>query len=79
MIVDYFEYVEFNDAVHIFHFQLQIPFFDKFVPKNQNCQFRLKSGTKTDPNMLNSVIISTCSVFDQKTILGEFDTKIQNC
>ena len=64
MIVDYFEYVEFNDAVHVFHFQLQIPFFDKFFPKNQTCQFRLKSGTKTDANMLNSVIISTCSVFD---------------
>ena len=66
MIVGYFEYVEFNDAVHIFHFRLQIPFFDKFVRKNQNCQFRLKSGTKTNPNMLNSVIIFTCFVFDRK-------------
>ena len=39
-----FEYAEFNDGVHFFYFRLKTPFLDKFVPKSQNCHFKLKFG-----------------------------------
>ena len=42
MIVASFEYVEFNDAVHFFRFQLEIPFSGIFGPKSQHCQFKVK-------------------------------------
>ena len=35
--IDYFEYAEFNDDVHFFCFQLEIPVLGKIGPKNQNC------------------------------------------
>ena len=43
MIVDLFEYVEFNDEVHFFCFWPEIPFSGKYGPKNENCQFKLMS------------------------------------
>ena len=43
---------------------LKIPFFDKFIPKNQNCQFKLKFSTKSNLNMQASVVMFTFSVFD---------------
>ena len=38
----------------------------KFSPKNQNCQFKLKFGTKTNSYMQNSMMIFAFSVFDHK-------------
>ena len=43
-----------------------MPFLEKFGPKNPNCQFKLKFGTKTDPNMENSIVTFTFSVLDLK-------------
>ena len=34
-------------------------FLDKFDPKSQNCQLKLKFGTKTNSNMLNSMMMFT--------------------
>ena len=39
-------------------------FLSKFGPKNQNCQFKLKFGTKANSNLQNSVVLCTFSVFD---------------
>ena len=36
----------------------------KFGPKNQNCQFKLKFGTKANSNLKNSMVLCTFSVFD---------------
>ena len=36
----------------------------KFGPKNQNCQFKLKFGTKTNLNMENSMVAFTLAVLD---------------
>ena len=38
----------------------------KFGPENQNCQFKLKIGTKTNLDMQNPVLLFTFSVFDWK-------------
>ena len=35
-------------------FRLEIPFLDKYSPKSQNCQFKLKFRTTTNSNMPNS-------------------------
>ena len=35
-------------------------------PKNHNCQFKLKFGTKTNQNMQNSLVVFTFSGLDQK-------------
>ena len=34
-----------------------------FAPKNQNCQFKLKFGTKTNLNMKNSMVMFVFSIF----------------
>ena len=41
-------------------------FLGKFCPENQNCQFKLKFGTKTNSNMQNSKTMFTFSVFNHK-------------
>ena len=38
----------------------------KFGTENQNCQFKLKIGTKTNLDMQNPVLLFTFSVFDWK-------------
>ena len=43
-----------------------LPFFGKFGPKNQNCQFELKFGTKTNFNMQNLMVVFSFSVLYQK-------------
>ena len=43
----------------------QLPFLDKLGPKNQNCQFKLKIGTKTNSNMKKSMVIFTFSLFNR--------------
>ena len=60
-----FGYVEFHGGVHFFCFGLETPFLGKFGPKNENCQFKLKFGTKTNLNKQNSMMMFTFSVFDQ--------------
>ena len=57
---------EFSGGVHFIWFSLKITFWGKFVPENQNCQFKLKFGTKTNLDMQNSVVLFTFSVFDWK-------------
>ena len=50
----------------LFLFSTGNTFLGKFGPKNQNCQFKLKFGTKTNLNMQNSMMIFTFSAFDHK-------------
>ena len=38
-----------------------------FCQKNQNCQFKLKFTTKTNPNMQNAMVKFTFSVLDRKS------------
>ena len=38
----------------------------KFGSKNQNCQFKLKFGKKTNQNMQNSMVVFTFSGLDEK-------------
>ena len=54
------------DVYQIYTQRIGIPFFSKFGPKNQNCQFKPKFGTKTNSNMRNSMVMSTFSIFDRK-------------
>ena len=42
------------------------PFLGKSGQKNQNCQFKLKFGTKTNLNTQNSMMMFTFSVSDHK-------------
>ena len=42
---DEFRYPEFNGAIHIFSFRWETPFFGKFGPKNEKCQFQFKYVT----------------------------------
>ena len=55
----------------IVFFELEIPFLGKFGPKNQNCQFKLKFGTRTNSDMQNSLVMFTFSVFDWKYFVGQ--------
>ena len=59
-----FECVKFSGYVHFFRFRPQIPFFGKFGPKNQNCQFILKFGTWTNSNLQNSMAMFNFSAFN---------------
>ena len=43
-----------------------LPFLHKFVPKNQNGQFELKIGSKTNSNVKNSMVMFIFPVFDRK-------------
>ena len=48
----------------------------KKTEKNQNCQFELKSGTETNSNMQNSMVLLTFSVFDSfLTLFGQTSYK----
>ena len=42
---------ELNGDVHFFRFPSEIPSLGKFGPKIQNCQIKLKPGTKINSNM----------------------------
>ena len=69
-----------NLVVLFFCFRPETPFLGKFGPKNQNCQFKLKFGTKTNSNMQNSMALFTFSVLDRKyPFLDKFGPKNQNC
>ena len=43
-----------------------MPFLGKFDPKSQNCQFKLKSGSYTNANMQNSMVVFTFFVLNRK-------------
>ena len=45
-------------GVHFFCSRPEKPFRGKSSQKNQNCQFKLKFGSKADLNMKNSIMIS---------------------
>ena len=51
--------------VFTFLFTLEIVFFGKFGPKDENCQFKLKFGTQNNSNKQNSLVF-TFSIFEQK-------------
>ena len=68
VIVDYFEYTEFNGDVHFFCFKPETTFLGKFGSKNQNGQFELKFGAYTNSNMHNSVVVFTLSVLGLKKL-----------
>ena len=53
-------------GVHFFCFRPEKPFWGKTGQKNQNCQVKMKFGTKTNLNMQNSMAMFTFSVFDHK-------------
>ena len=53
-------------GLHFFCFRPEKPFLGKSGQKNQNCQFKLKFGTKTNLNKRNSMMMFTFSVFDHK-------------
>ena len=52
----------------------------KLVPKNQNCQFKLKFGTSINLNMKNSMALFTFSVLERKyPFSGKFGSKNETC
>ena len=71
LIVDLFKYAAFYDGVHFLCFQLEISFLGKFGPKSQNCQFKLKIGTRTNADMQNSLVMFPFSVLDWKYFAGQ--------
>ena len=66
-----------NGGVYFICFRLKTAtLFGKFVPKNCNCQFKLKIGTYTNSNMKNSLVMFIFCVFDRKyTFFGNFFQK----
>ena len=51
-------------VVITFCFKPEKPFLGKFGPENQNCQLKLKFGTKTNSNMQNSMVMFAFSAFN---------------
>ena len=77
--LDQFEYAILCRKCMVFTFSVlnQKILLGKSGQQNQNCQFKLKIGTKTNLNMSNSTMMMfTFSVFDHKY---PFWAKIQNC
>ena len=63
-----------------FCFIQKTPFSGKFVPENQNHQFKLKFGTETNLNMPNPMVVFTFSVFHRIYPFWEkFGLKNQDC
>ena len=58
-------YVE-NCGVHFFCFRSEKTFLGKSTQKNQNRQFKVKFGSKTNVNMQNSMLMFLVSVLDHK-------------
>ena len=46
-----------STVLFFFSFRAEIPILDKFGPKNQNYQFKLKFGTQTNLNIQNSMVV----------------------
>ena len=63
-----------------FRFWPEVLFLGKFGPKNQNCQFKMKLDTYTNPNIHNSMVMFTFFCFWPEILfLGKFGPKSQNC
>ena len=50
-------------------------FLGQFSPKNQYCQFQLNFFTRTNSNMLKSLVMFTFSVFTWKYLVGQICLK----
>ena len=50
----------------LFLFRPAILLLEKFGPKHENCWFKLKFGTQNNPNMRNSMLLFTLSVFNRE-------------
>ena len=61
-----------------FVFEWKLPFLGKFVPKNQNYQFKLKFGTYSNSDMQNSMVMFTFSVLIRNTLFGQISSKKSN-
>ena len=55
--LDYFKYAECSGDADFFHFLPETSCLGKFGPKIQNCQFRLKFGTKANSHIQNSMVM----------------------
>ena len=64
-------------GVHFFCFRPEKLFLGKSRQKNQNCQFNLKFGAKTNLTMRNSMMMLTFSVFDRKYLPENLVQKIK--
>ena len=58
-----FVYAEFSGDIHFAIFSTRNTLFG---PGYENCQIKLKSGTNTNLNMQNSVVVFSFSIFDRK-------------
>ena len=58
-----FVYAEFSGDIHFTIFSTRNTL---FRPGYENCQIKLKSGTNTNLNMQNSVVVFSFSIFDRK-------------
>ena len=65
--------------MRFFCFRLEIPFHNKFNPKNQNTLFELKFGTYTNSNMQISIMLITFSVLDSEYTFRENSIKNHHC
>ena len=73
--LDKFEYAEFNDDADLFYFRPQVLVLGKFGPTSIH-YFELKFGSNTKSDRLNSMVMLTFSVLNQKyTFLGKSDPK----
>ena len=73
--LDKFEYVEFNDDADLFYFRPQVLVLGKFGPTSIH-YFELKFGSNTNSDRLNSMVMLTFSVLNQKyTFLGKSGPK----
>ena len=53
-------------------------FWVNFVKENQDCQFKLKFGTKTNLNMENSIVMFIFAFFRPEiNLLGKFVSKMK--
>ena len=60
-------------------FGSEIFFLEKFGPKKLNCLFKIKFGTQTCSNMLDSMMMFKFSLLDEKwSFLGMFSPKNYN-
>ena len=55
-------------GVHFFCFRPEKVFLDKSGQKNENSQFNLKFGTKTNLNIKNSIMMFTFSIFEHRRL-----------
>ena len=73
LLLEKFEYVEFDGVFHFFFFfcRSEIPFLDKYSLKTQNCQFKLKFDTYANSNLQNSIVNSLFLSSTGNTFFGK--------